>query len=101
MRDQTASFRAQYTFAKHLGPARITTGLTYGYTDYNTYLLVNPVAGGRQDTSLYGDVSLFFSDYDFAGFAPTVQLRTGQRKSNVNRFEISETTLSVGIQSKF
>lgn len=100
-RYQTASFRAQYTFAKHLGPARITTGLTYGYTDYNTYLLVNPVVGGRQDTSLYGDVSLFFSDYDFAGFAPTVQLRTGQRKSNVNRFEISETTLSVGIQSKF
>ena len=98
---QTASLRAQYTFAKQLGPARITTGVTYGYTDYDIYQLVNPVVGGREDTSLYGDVSFFFADYDFAGFAPTVQVRTGQRKSNVNRLEISETTITIGIQSKF
>ena len=98
---QTASLRASYTFGKQVGPMRITTGLTVGYTDYDDYVLVRPVAGGRQDTSVYGDVSLFFADYDFAGFAPTVQLRTGQRSSNVNRFEISETTISLGIQSKF
>lgn len=97
----TASLRASYAFGKKLGPAHITTGLTVGYTDYDTYLLVNPVAGGRQDMSVYGDVSLFFADYDFAGFAPTVQLRSGQRSSNVNRFDISETTISLGIQSKF
>ncbi|MFL4471967.1 hypothetical protein ACERZ8_19565 [Tateyamaria armeniaca] len=98
---QTASLRARYTFAKQVGPVQVTTGLTYGYTDYDSYVLVRPVDGGRQDTSLYGDVSLFFADYDFAGFAPTVQLRTGRRSSNVNRFEISETTISLGIQSKF
>lgn len=98
---QTASLRASYSFAKQWGPVQITTGLTLGYTDYDTYTLVRPVAGGRQDTSFYGDVSLFFADYDLAGFAPTVQLRSGQRSSNVNRFEISETTISLGIQSKF
>jgi len=98
---QTASLRARYTFANQLGPVQVTTGLTVGYTDYDTYVLVSTVAGGRQDTSIYGDVSLFFADYDFAGFAPTVQLRTGRRSSNVNRFEISETTISLGIQSKF
>ncbi|WP_299729955.1 surface lipoprotein assembly modifier [uncultured Tateyamaria sp.] len=98
---QTASLRARYTFAKQVGPVQVTTGLTYGYTDYDSYVLVRPVDGGRQDTSLYGDVSLFFADYDFAGFAPTVQVRTGRRSSNVNRFEISETTISLGIQSKF
>jgi hypothetical protein len=98
---QTASLRARYTFAKQLGPMQVTTGLTYGYTDYDSYVLVRPVAGGRQDTSIYGDVSLFFADFDFAGFAPTVQLRTGRRSSNVNRFETSETTVTLGIQSKF
>jgi len=98
---QTASLRASYTFGKQIGPAQITTGLTVGYTDYDQYQLVSAVDGGRQDTSVYGDVSLFFADYDFAGFAPTLRLRSGQRSSNVNRFEISETTISLGIQSKF
>lgn len=98
---QTASVRASYAFGKQVGPVQITTGVTFGYTDYASYVLVRPVDGGRQDQSLYGDVSFFFADYDFAGFAPTVQLRTGRRSSNVNRFEIGETTISLGIQSKF
>jgi hypothetical protein len=98
---QTTSVRASYAFGNQWGPVQITTGMTFGYTDYDTYVLVSPVAGGRQDRSLYGDISFFFADYDFAGFAPTVQLRTGQRSSNVNRFDIDETTISLGIQSKF
>ncbi|WP_299769351.1 surface lipoprotein assembly modifier [uncultured Tateyamaria sp.] len=98
---QTASLRANYTFGKQLGPIQISTGLTFGYTDYEDYRLVRTVDGGRQDESLYGDVSLFFADYDFAGFAPTIRLRTGRRSSNVNRFEIDETTITLGIQSKF
>jgi len=98
---QTASLRASYTFGQKLGPAQITTGVTLGYTDYDDYRLVNVVDGGRQDDSVYGDISFFFADYDFAGFAPTVQVRTGRRSSNVNRFEIDETTITLGIQSKF
>ncbi|MBV7408892.1 MULTISPECIES: surface lipoprotein assembly modifier [Roseobacteraceae] len=98
---QTASVRASYTFGKQLGPMEISTGLTMGYTDYDEYRLVRTVQGGRQDESLYGDVSLFFKDYDFAGFAPTIRVRTGRRTSNVNRFETDETTITLGIQSKF
>lgn len=98
---RTASVRANYSFGKQLGPVRISTGLTFGYTDYDQYELVRTVAGGRQDESLYGDVSFFFADYDFAGFAPNLRIRTGRRTSNVNRFEIDETTITLGIQSKF
>ena len=98
---QTASLRANYTFGKQLGPVQISTGVTFGYTDYDDYRLVRTVQGGRQDESLYGDISLFFADYDFAGFAPTIKFRTGRRSSNVNRFEIDETTITLGIQSKF
>lgn len=98
---QTASFRASYTFGQSLGPARVTTGMTLGYTDYDVYRVARPVAGGREDQSIYGDVSFFFADYDFAGFAPRLQVRTGSRTSNVNRFEIDETTITLGIQSKF
>lgn len=98
---QTASLRANYTFGKQLGPMRISTGLTLGYSDFDDYRLLYTVEGGRQDESIYGDVSLFFADYDFAGFAPTIRFRTGRRTSNVNRFEIDETTITLGIQSKF
>ncbi len=98
---QTATARLAYTFAKSLGPARVTTGVTLGSTDYEDYTLIGPVDGGREDTSVYADVSLFFEDFSFAGFAPTVTLRTGQRTSNINRFDISESTLSIGLQSKF
>lgn len=98
---QTASLRANYTFGKQWGPMQVSTGVTFGYTDYDDYRLVRTVQGGRQDESLYGDVSLFFADYDFAGFAPTIKFRTGRRSSNVNRFEIDETTITLGIQSKF
>ncbi|WP_299207282.1 surface lipoprotein assembly modifier [uncultured Tateyamaria sp.] len=97
----TASIRANYSFGKQLGPVRISTGLTFGYTDYDDYRLFRSIDGGRQDESLYGDVSLFFADYDFAGFAPNLRIRTGRRSSNVNRFEIDETTITLGIQSKF
>lgn len=98
---QTASLRAYYSFGRQLGPVKISTGLTFGYTDYDDYQLINTVESGRQDESLYGDISFFFADYDVGGFAPTVRLRTGRRSSNVNRFDIEETTISLGIQSKF
>ncbi|WP_299687510.1 surface lipoprotein assembly modifier [uncultured Tateyamaria sp.] len=98
---QTTSARLAYTFGKALGPATVTAGMTVGLTDYDTYTLYSPVAGGREDVSYYGDVSLFFKDYDYAGFAPTVRVRSGRRTSNVNRFEISETTVTLGLQSKF
>lgn len=98
---ETASLRANYTFGKQLGPVQISTGLTFGYTDFDDYRLGNTIPGGRQDESLYGDISLFFADYDFAGFAPTIKLRTGRKSSNINRFEIDETTITLGIQSKF
>ena len=98
---QTVSVRARYKIKKQFGPAQFTAGVTYGYTDYDNYTLLSAVEGGRRDDSFYGDVAAFFPDYDFAGFAPTVTLRTGQRTSNVNRFEIDETTVTVGIQSKF
>lgn len=96
----TASIRASYSFGKQLGPVQISTGLTFGYTDFDSYRVSNDTLE-RQDESLYGDLSLFFADYDFAGFAPNLRIRTGRRTSNVNRFEIDETTITLGIQSKF
>lgn len=104
----SASMRANYAFAKPLGPARLSAALTLGYSDYPTYQLflpskggIGPVQGGRQDSSIYGDLNFFFDQYDYAGFAPVLRIRTGQKDSNISRFDIRESSISLGIQSKF
>lgn len=105
---RAGSARINYDFGKALGPARVSAGLTLGQTDYPTYILFlpsipgfGPVQGGRQETSVYGDLSLTFDQYDVAGFAPVLRLRSGRKDSNISRFDIRETSISLGIQSKF
>lgn len=100
----TGLVRVGYDFGKSIGPARFSTGLILGYSDYPVYLAgfpVTPLANGRQDKSIYADVSVFFEKYDYAGFAPILRLRTGRKTSNHSRFETREFSLSVGVESKF
>ncbi|AUQ63076.1 hypothetical protein [Phaeobacter inhibens] len=101
---RTATLRLGYQFAKPLGPAKISTGLILGQTDYPQFIAGFParyLPDGREDTSLYADVNLFFEEYDYAGFAPTLRLRAGKKDSNHSRFQSRELSLSLGIQSKF
>ncbi|SDD13958.1 hypothetical protein [Ruegeria marina] len=105
---RAASARVNYDFGKSLGPARISAGLTVGQTDYPTYILFlpsingfGPVQDGREETSVYGDLNLTFDQYDIAGFAPVLRLRSGRKQSNISRFDIRETSISLGIESKF
>ena len=100
-RSVTASLRASYAFAEQVGPAQITAGLVIGHSDFSDYVVFVPVPGGRQDTSIYGDVNLMFPDYDYMGFAPTLRVRTGRKSSNVSRFDTRELSVSLGIESKF
>ncbi|MDW4499659.1 hypothetical protein R5H30_16820 [Sulfitobacter sp. D35] len=100
-RYDSAALRAVYGFDRKLGPARVTAGLTLGYSDYPDYIAVFEVPGGRQDKSVYGDVNFFFPDIDYAGFAPNLRISTGRKYSNVSRFDTRETSVSVGIESKF
>ncbi|XDA97612.1 hypothetical protein AB1M95_16065 [Sulfitobacter sp. LCG007] len=100
-RMRAAALRAVYGFSRPFGPATVTAGLTLGQTDYPDYVAIFEVPGGRRDRSLYGDVNLFFPDFDYAGFAPNLRISTGKRYSNVSRFESRETSISVGIESKF
>ena len=97
----SGNVQATYSFGKKIGPMRLSTGVTLGQTNYNDYTIFGPVAGGRQDLSLYGDVTMMFTDYDYAGFAPTVRIRAGRKSSNISRFDTRELSVSLGIQSTF
>lgn len=99
----SASVRAAYDFGKPVGPVRLRAGLVLGYTDYPEFRSAGFlfVPGGRQDTSVYGDVSMLFHEMDYAGFAPMLRLRAGRKTSNDSRYSMREMSLSLGIESKF
>ena len=99
---RAASVRVAYDLGRAIGPAKLSAGVVLGYSDYPAYAVsIFAVPGGRQDKSLYGDLSLFFDQYDYAGFAPMLRVRTGRKDSNVSRFDIREVSVSLGIESKF
>lgn len=105
-RGQTATFRVGYAFGQPVGPATISTGLILGTANYPDHIFYDgtawqPIPGGRQDHSVYADLNLFFQDYDYAGFAPMLRVRAGKRSSNHSRFDSSEFSISLGIESKF
>ena len=97
------SVRARYGFARNWGPAKVTAGVSLAHADYPVYALTSTllVPGGRQDQSAFADVTLFFEEYDYLGFAPEVTVRAGRRSSNVSRFNTREVSVSLGVQSKF
>lgn len=102
IRSTAQSLRATYSFDKPLGPAKVSTSLTYGITELDDFQIgFIQVPGGRRDTSLYGDVTFFFEDYDYAGFAPSVRIRTGKRDSNVSRYDSNELSINFEIRSTF
>ncbi|WP_109468477.1 tetratricopeptide repeat protein [Albibacillus kandeliae] len=102
---QSALVRASYGFARQLGPAKVTAGLSIGRSDYPLLYLNSGIygtyIGPRDDRSIYGDLTFFFSDYDYAGFAPTVRLRAGHSDSNIDIYSSREVSISLGLQSKF
>ncbi len=99
---QAASLRTAYEFGRSIGPMRVGAGLVLGYADYPVFRSgLFFVPGGRQDRSIYGDVSMLFDQYDYAGFAPMLRLRAGRKSSNDSRYDIQEFSVSLGIESKF
>nr|WP_255723205.1 surface lipoprotein assembly modifier [Thalassobius sp. Cn5-15] len=68
---------------------------------YDAYSAGFIVPGGRRDETVFGQLEATFTQFDYAGFAPTVTLRSRRTTSNVSRFETRETTLSLGVRSSF
>lgn len=100
---RSGSLRANYRFGRMIGPVRLSAGLVLGYSDYPNFLSGGfiSVPGGRQDRSVYGDIGMMFSDFDYAGFAPMLRLRAGRKTSNDTRYSTREFSLSLSFESKF
>ncbi|MEL7205921.1 MAG: hypothetical protein AAGL19_17195, partial [Pseudomonadota bacterium] len=57
--------------------------------------------GGRTDKAWFGQISATFQSISYMGFVPVVTLRSESSRSNVSRFDVDQTGVSVGIRSEF
>ena len=90
-----------YDLGQQIGPAEIGMSLGYSVLDYDRYTVLIPVAGGREDKSTFGGVTATFNEWSYLGFVPTVSLRAETSRSNISRFNVDETSLSLGFASEF
>jgi hypothetical protein len=90
-----------YRLGRQIGPAELNFLLGYSVLDYDSYRVLIPVAGGREDKSAFGGVTATFDDWSYLGFVPTLSLRAEKSRSNISRFDVDETSLSVGFASEF
>ncbi|WP_415234242.1 surface lipoprotein assembly modifier [Pseudorhodobacter sp.] len=91
-----------YTLAESIGPVSLSATLGVQKSQYNGYSLIGiAVPGGRNDTSGFAEMQLQFNDTSYAGFAPVLRLRHQRTQSNVSRFEAQESSVVIGLASKF
>lgn len=102
VQSSSATIHGSYTFGKQLGPAEVSTSFSLTYTDHPLYSYGSDlIPPGRTDWSGSAGISFFFKDYDYAGFAPKLNIKAGKVSSTSTIFEAEELSISFEIQSKF
>lgn len=99
--DQWSGF-ATYRMGRPLGPAELEFSVGVSRLDFSRYQVgfIN-VPGGREDESVFAGITATFKDVSYMGFVPTVSVTTERSRSNISRFDVDETSLSLGIRSEF
>jgi hypothetical protein len=100
-RRSTLGLRVGYDVPSKIGPADLALHGRVAYRDYPDYALLFAVPGGRQDLSMTGTLSATFTDYSYAGFAPTASFSVTQTDSNVSRFDTETASVRIGFRSAF
>ena len=91
-----------YTLAKPIGQVNLSATLGLQSSQYNGYSLAGiAIPGGRSDTTGFAEVQFQFNEISYAGFAPLLRLRHQRTQSNISRFEARETSVVLGLASKF
>lgn len=93
---------ASYQMGRDIGPASLEFSLGVSQLDYNSYQVgIIAVPGGRDDQSVFGGVTATFKDWGYMGFVPTVTVTSERSGSNISRFDVEETSITLGIRSEF
>ena len=91
-----------YTHGQRIGPARLSVHVGHSTLDFDRYF-VGPISvpEGRVDSSWFGEISATIDAASYMGFVPVVSLRSEQSRSNISRFDVEQTGVTLGIRSEF
>lgn len=93
---------ASYQMGRDLGPASLEFSLGLSQLDFSSYQVgFITVPGGRDDKSVFGGVTATFTDWGYMGFVPTLTVTSERSDSNISRFDVEETSITLGIRSEF
>lgn len=99
---KSATAYLAYDMGKPVGPAKFAFGIGATYQDFPAYRVgFIVVPGGRQDSVVFANISATFDKLDYAGFVPKLTLRAQKNASNVSRFDTTQLSVTLGIQSSF
>lgn len=93
---------ASYAPGRDIGPAHLEFTLGISRLEYGQYQVgfIN-VPGGRDDSSVFGGVTATFKTWGYMGFVPTLTVTSERSESNISRFDVEETSITLGIRSEF
>ena len=98
---QDLTLSGVYRWAEPIGPIALTVGGGMKWSDYPDYRLLSPVTGGRQDTTVFVNANIGFSDISYAGFTPGLRIDVSRTDSNVSRFDRTTVSSGLTITSQF
>lgn len=93
---------ASYRPSRQPGLVDLDFSLGVSSLDYDRFRIgFIAVPGGRRDESVFARITATLKSVNYMGFVPAISLTHEQSRSNISRFEVEETALSVGIRSEF
>lgn len=95
------SAQMSYAMGRSIGPAKISFTLGHSTLDYDEYWVITPVPGGRVDDSWFGGATASFAGWSYMGFVPELSLTAERSRSNISRFDVDLSAISLGIRSEF
>lgn len=97
-----AMVQASLAPARALGPVTLSTAVGASFATYPDFRvgIIMP-EGGRQDETVFAQISAVPTDVNWAGFAPQVTLRASRTDSNISAFDSHQIGVVFGVKSLF
>ncbi len=92
--------QVSYAPGKPLGPFQVAGALGISFADYPDYRVLFQTIG-REDQTVFGQITLVAPDISWQGFAPQLTLRASRSDSNISKFDTVETGILLGLKSQF
>lgn len=94
----SVSYGANYDFSKPVNGMRFGFGITREARNYDASIYA---PGPRDDTSLTFDMSINFTNIEYYGFQPVVNLSARRNDSSINLFDRDYTSVGFDLRSSF